>query len=507
MGHNNLIIRTDATSQLGAGHLMRCLALAQAWKDTGGKATFISCCDSIKLRERIFAEGFDFIALERPYPDQGDLAVTLKILSDINQRQSEWKNWIVVDGYHFDAEYQRRIKQAGCSLLCIDDFGQAKHYFADLVLNQNISADSSWYISRELYSRVLLGPRFSLLRREFINCGQRRKKISSLAHKVLVTLGGADPDRFTLKVIQALKQVNDLEMEAAVVVGPANKHFKEIESHLSQLPFPFRLLPAADNMAELMDWADIAISAGGSTSWELAFMGLPFLVVALADNQRPIAKGLGYAGIAINLGWHEEVTIEYMAQELIKVVSQKDKREEMSRRGQGLVDGQGSARVLTCLQGNTLRLRRVRQEDCKLLWDWANESTVRNSAFNSDSILWEEHKQWFAQKFHDPQCLQFIALDDMDVPIGQIRFDIHEKEAEVDVSIDEKKRSQGLGSRLIAMGISELISQGPVRWVHSFIKSENIASIRAFEKAGFKRSGEKVIKDCQALHMIWRKSE
>jgi len=349
MGNNNLVIRTDATSQVGAGHLMRCLALAQAWQDRGGKATFITYCDSAILKERLLEEGFNFIALKKPYPHPEDLECTFRVLHETNGRKFSRDNWVVVDGYHFDAQYQRQIKDAGFSILWIDDNGHAERYYADLVLNQNISADSSWYINCDPDTRLLLGPRYSLLRREFIEQGQHQKKIFATAHKVLVTLGGADPDGFTLQVIQALKLSNDPEMEVAIVVGPANRHFKEIESHLQQSSFAFRLLPAVKNMAELMAWADIAISAGGSTCWELAFMGLPTIVIILADNQQPVAEKLGLLGVVLNLGWHTTLIPEQISQLISKLLSSPDTRRQMAQRGQVMVDGQGANRVVNLL--------------------------------------------------------------------------------------------------------------------------------------------------------------
>src|SRR5207249_1652332 len=128
--------------------------------------------------------------------------------------------------------------------------------------------------------------------------------------KVLVTMGGSDPDNVTLKVIQALPQVEVQGLEATVVIGGTNPHYRELEAAILQLPLPIRLERNATNMPELMAWADIAVSAGGTTLWELAFMGLPNLVVVLADNQRPAAAHLGAIGAITNMGWHGSVSSE-----------------------------------------------------------------------------------------------------------------------------------------------------------------------------------------------------
>ena len=142
-----LYIRADATTNIGTGHVMRCIALSQAWKDKGGQVVFISHCESKKLQERIIAEGFDFIYIENPHPHPADLDKTIETLSTMNYPSST-NDWLVVDGYHFDSMYQKKIKEAGYRLLWIDDYGHADRYYADIVLNQNISADASFYTKR-----------------------------------------------------------------------------------------------------------------------------------------------------------------------------------------------------------------------------------------------------------------------------------------------------------------------------------------------------------------------
>ena len=126
---NHLLIRADASSTIGTGHIMRCLALAQGWQRRGGKAKFLSCCDSNRLQRRIINEGFDFNHIENPYPDPSDLKTTLKILQKtqrensllFTRHSSLTSLWLVLDGYHFDSTYQKLIREEGFNLLVIDD--------------------------------------------------------------------------------------------------------------------------------------------------------------------------------------------------------------------------------------------------------------------------------------------------------------------------------------------------------------------------------------------------
>lgn len=150
-----------------------------------------------------------------------------------------------------------------------------------------------------------------------------------------------------------------------------------------------------------------------------------------------------------------------------------------------------------------LTLRQVREDDCRLLWEWANDPQVRAAAFSSDPIPWEDHVEWFADKLNDPNCLIFVALNDQGTPIGQIRFDItDEQEAEIDVSIAGDRRGSGYGTLLLNQGVEEIFRTTPIRIVHAFIKPDNVGSIRAFEKAKFERVGLETMKGHTAKHYL-----
>jgi len=279
----SLLLRADASETIGTGHVMRCLALAQAWQDTGGRVVFLMATEAPAVEARLQSEGMEVIHLPVQPGSRDDAIQT----ADLARRVGA--DWVVVDGYHFGADYQRTIRGLGLHLLFIDDHGHADHYSADLVLNQNIHAHEGIYKNREPYTRLLLGTRYVLLRREFLKWRGWKREIPEVARKVLVTMGGSDPDNVTLKVIQALQQVDVDGLETIVVVGGGNPHYEELQSSVQESRFPVLLESNVTNMPELMAWADVAVSAGGSTSWELAFMGVPALVLILANNQRSIA--------------------------------------------------------------------------------------------------------------------------------------------------------------------------------------------------------------------------
>jgi UDP-2,4-diacetamido-2,4,6-trideoxy-beta-L-altropyranose hydrolase len=500
----SLVIRADASSQMGTGHVMRCLALAQAWQDAGGRVVFLMAAStSSTIEQRLVSEGVEVVRIASRPGSSDDASQTASFAEKLGAR------CVVVDGYHFGAGYQRIIKDSGQRLLWIDDCGHADHYYADFVLNQNLHAYERLYASRESYTQLLLGPRYSLLRREFLKWrGWRRRGIPRVARKLLVTLGGGDPDNMTLKVIQALQQAKIDGLETVVVVGGSNPHYEQLKSAIEDFRPSMRLKRDVTSISELMAWADVAVSSGGSTCWELMFMELPSLVVVLADNQCPIAEQLEKRGVVKNLGWHASLSPVDMVHELARLLTAEDTRAKMSRCGRQLVDGEGTERLLMRLNCQALRLRRAREEDCKLLWQWANDPEVRRVSFSSDPIAWECHVKWFHRKLDDPTSFIFIALDGEDAPIGQIRFDLqNEHEAEIDVSIDRDKRGSGYGRLLINTAIAEMFHVTPVGAVHAFIKRENRASIKAFVGSEFKKKDTENRRKNIALHYVRVKNQ
>jgi len=498
-----LAIRADASPLIGTGHIMRCLALAQAWHDDGGQAVFITAIEAPTIEKRLRAEEMSIVHLPSYPGSQDDARQT------VDAAREAGAHWLVVDGYNFDASYQATIKKAGLSLLFIDDNGQCNGYHADVVLNQNVYAKAELYQNSDSGTRLLLGTRYVLLRREFLKYHGWRREYPKVARRLLVTMGGADLGNATAGVIEALPQKSVDGIEAVVVVGGTNPHREQLEAAIRNSKVPIRLVNDVAKMSDLMAWADVAVSAGGSTCWELAFMGLPSIVLVLADNQLAVADHLNSAKISVNMGWLRSLPCTAITQELARLVTNKGLRIEMGVRGRHLVDGEGAARVLNHMKTSSkLRLRRAREDDCRLLWEWASDPHVRAWSFSSASIPWKEHVTWFTQKLRDPNCFIFIAMDDQDRPIGQVRFDMtSDCEAEIGLSIDGSNRGERYGSLLIELSVAEMFRGAGVKTINAYIRRENQASCKAFENARFNRVGLEMVKGHAALHYSKSTSE
>ncbi len=493
----NLLVRADASVTMGTGHVMRCLALAQAWQDAGGAAIFAASQITPAMRSRLAAESCEVVAVSGAAGTAEDAGQTAALAREWNAA------WIVVDGYQFTGEYQRAIKDAGSKLLILDDYGQSEHYCADLVLNQNVDAHARLYTEREPYTRLLLGTKYSLLRREFGRWRDWKREIVPLARKVLVTMGGSDPENVTARAIAALERAHIEGAEAKIVVGGSNPHFSELQKMFCDSPFPIEFYRDALNIGEFMAWADMAVSAAGSTCWELSFLGLPPVLLDLAQNQTSMAEQLHKRHCAIHAG-NGTAAIERLAEAVRSLAESRQLRETLSQNLRRLVDGEGSRRVVSALSGKEqLRLRRATREDCELLWHWANDSQVRAASFSPDPIPWQTHQAWFEKKNTESGAEIFIAENENGESVGQIRFERRADGGwEVDVSIAQAKRGRGLAAELVALGVDFLQQKNRGGKIHAFVKPSNVASIKAFERAGFIRNSTEKVQGYEAVHLV-----
>ncbi len=350
-----LLLRADAGVRTGTGHVMRCLALAQAWRAHGGDAAFLSHAMPSSLAARLKSEQFEMIEL---HSESGSLDDANQTAVHAAQQQA---SWVICDGYVFDAHFQRLVQQFGTPLMIVDDYGSLDGYHCTAVLNQNPRPPENWYEERDDSTKLMLGTSFALLRREFADDAQERTHVRALGQRVLVTLGGSDPDNVSSLVLKALSQIKVPDLEVRIIVGGANPHLRQLIAQAKESPIAAEILADRRDMPELMKWADLVISAGGSTCWELACLGVPHLVVILADNQERIAHQLdGETGL-VNLGWFHQLNSESLTLKIDHVLRRSDLREELACRGRKMVDGYGATRVVTYLQDHALKVQQRSQ--------------------------------------------------------------------------------------------------------------------------------------------------
>jgi UDP-2,4-diacetamido-2,4,6-trideoxy-beta-L-altropyranose hydrolase len=493
----NLLIRADANVAMGTGHVMRCLALAQAWVDCGGAAIFVFSEMPPALAARLHSENLHARCIDAVAGTVDDARRTAALARDVNA------DWIVLDGYQFGAKYQSTIKDAGCKLLVIDDNGSVDGYCADIILNQNLHAVHSLYQQRAEQSRLLLGSRYCLLRREFRRwCGWKRNT-SAEVKKVLITMGGSDPDNVTSRMIQSVSLCDFGPVKITVLVGGSNPHRELLRAQIEGRT-DIELVADSDDMPGLLASSDIAIAGAGTTCWEMCLLGLPSILVELAPNQHEIGRGMHELGAGVFLGAANEVSSHAGAALLKALINAAERRQHMSEVAQQVVDGKGAERVVSLLK-HGVRLRKAEDYDCQMFWEWANDPEVRAMSFCSDPITWETHVGWFASKRCDPSYLLYVASDEKSQPVGQVRYQFDGERAVLSISLRPEVRGKGLGKPILLNATEELFQISGAKAIDAFVKPENHTSQQLFQSAGFHKQGISHIHGQPAIHFALRR--
>lgn len=341
-----LVLRADATTEGGTGHMMRTLALAQAWIDAGGRARWLVAEAPPSLLTRIEVEGIEIVSVAPPAGSPEDAASVRETLIGDAQGMA------VIDGTHFGGPYLEALGEVRERVMVIDDMADRPDYPVGLLLNQNAHAERAEYPA-ESSTRFLLGTRYVLLRREFATPPPPRTT-PPVARHLLVTFGGADPTGMTLKTIAALRRLPEAlrgAIRVRLLVGAANAHAERIEAAAADPDLGFRAVVkrAVTDMPSEMAWADLAITSGGSTVWELARTGCPALVVETVPVERRLVSGLVKVGLFGHLGPGAELDERGMADEIAAKAEDVAWRTEMTTLGMRLIDGAGARRVVDAL--------------------------------------------------------------------------------------------------------------------------------------------------------------
>jgi UDP-2,4-diacetamido-2,4,6-trideoxy-beta-L-altropyranose hydrolase len=335
-----LILRTDGGPTIGGGHVMRCLALAQAWSEAGGRAGFCAATLAPSLRQRLLREAFEVIDIEAAAGSAVDADATLVAAADFGASVA------VVDGYHLPTDYRRKLREAGLKVAAIDDNGEIGTYVDDLVVNQNRHATPEIYRRRADYTRLMLGTKYALLRKEFTRWSGSPRTLLAFPQEILITLGAADPQNVTGRVIAGIFPGVPSTTRLSVVIGGSSPHAGAIADHAKRLPRCRLVHDPGEHMPSLMAAADLAICGGGGTMWEMAFMGVPFIPVVIADNQRLAVQAMtgdGYSGV-------EAGAVERDLAAIVAALYDAHHRQTLSRTGRRLVDGKGVERVCAALR-------------------------------------------------------------------------------------------------------------------------------------------------------------
>lgn len=497
-----LLVRADAGPGVGLGHAMRCLGLAQAWRALGGRAVFALEAAAAAVRRRIESGGFRVVTVPAPAGGRPDAETTVRSAQDVEAA------WLVLDGYRFDRAYHEAVQAASARILWLDDLGAADARPADLIVNPAFEATPALYPSQGPSSRLLLGPRYALLRQEFWPHRSRQSERGDAAQNLLVTLGGEDSKNAVSLVLAALQELaGDAPLRVRIVVGSTSSGAPPGLPENPPLPFPCEFVVDPPDMAALLEWSDVAVSAAGSTCWELAFMGVPSLLLVTADNQVENGRQFERRGTATNLGRIESLRPTDLAGALRRLLDDPGARRAMARRGRALVDGFGPNRVLRAMVAPDVRLRPATHEDARAIWEISNDPEVRAASYDSAPIPWETHVQWLASRLTDPRTVLLVGTDARGVAVGQVRFDVDGRRAIVSVSLAAALRGTGYGTELLREASRRVLGGGAVDAIDAYVKEENRASVRAFLHAGYAEAARETVKGHRSVRLALRRSE
>ncbi|WP_044748397.1 UDP-2,4-diacetamido-2,4,6-trideoxy-beta-L-altropyranose hydrolase [Bacillus alveayuensis] len=314
----NVVFRVDSSSAIGTGHVMRCLTLAKQLKQKNANISFI--CRECKgdLINFIKDNGFTVYILPKIMISEADNNAIFKWYKE-NWKQDVFEtqhllekhihsvDFLIVDHYELDEKWESKLKPFTKKLMVIDDLANRKHV-CDVLLDQNLYLNYEERYKNLVSSecRQLLGPNYVLLRDEFIEASRQKRIRNGEIHNILVFFGGTDPANETVKALDALVLL-DNNIKINVVVGSSNKRKDEVREYCDRYP-NFFFHCQVSNMAELMNEADVAIGAGGTTTWERCYLGLPSITIIVADNQVELTNAVSKFRATINLGFSHEVT-------------------------------------------------------------------------------------------------------------------------------------------------------------------------------------------------------
>ncbi|MDR2038361.1 MAG: UDP-2,4-diacetamido-2,4,6-trideoxy-beta-L-altropyranose hydrolase [Bacteroidales bacterium] len=457
-----VIIRADGNSNIGLGHTIRCLALADMLKQD------FNCILATRyLTGYIQAEankaGIDIIKLPQ---SEEHFEVFLSILSG--------DEIVVLDNYFFSSEYQSSIKEKGCKLVCIDDIHH-EHFVADVVINHAGGIDRKLY-STALYTFLYTGPDYVLLRPEFLSYKGKKGK------SMLVSMGGADPKNDTLKVLRLLEE-KKIPGLCYVIVGDAFLYQSELEGFCrhSGLNLEVKKNLSAKEMADIMLDCQYAICPPSTVSYEyLSLSGGELYVNVIADNQCDMYR------------FFLENKIAFDVRDLF--ITDKTAISDSLRSQRTFFDGQSKSRILSIFHSlrreRETHLRAAIMDDIDLYYQWANDPEARKNAFlSSDDIPYKDHCKWFNDKLISHNTYLWV-LERKGIPLGHIRFDIdrESKYATISYFIDKRYRNSGWGLSIVKLGLEKLGRLEDNITVDAIVKRTNIGSIRIFERLNFMKT-------------------
>lgn len=460
---------------------MRCLALAESLRASGHDVGIVSAAMTPAMKRRITQLGIEFFPIKTATGDwqQGvDAELTASVLRGF----SSDADWVIVDHYGLDRSWESVVRRHSSKLMVIDDLADRSHE-CDLLLDTGycVGMDKRYAKLATGLPLRLLGPKYSMLRDEF--AGKRMpRKVARTVENVFVSYGGTDPTGETLKALEVARQMPTTGF--CVVVGEKCEGLEQVQKVAATLT-NVTLHIQTNQIAELLSNSDVALGAGGTSTWERFALGVPAIVTTVANNQIPSISKLAAEGYLEWLGASRQVSTASLHEALKALAASRTRREQMVCLGQKLVDGRGTERITRALESftNTPIIRSANLDDARLYYQWTMDPLVRSQSFNSMEIQYEDHCRWFQGRIEDPDCQLFVG-EIGGQPVGQVRFEQSNDSFTLSYSLDQKFRGRGMSQILLREALLRLNHASGVT-VAGETRPQNMASVQALIAAGF----------------------
>ncbi len=493
---SEIVFRVDSSMRIGIGHLMRCLTLADKLRQQGVNSLFI-CRDLPGQRTDLIAHRGYSLHLLPPAKTvcNPDIKLDVWLATSWQQDAQECQQVLfshtpmalIVDHYGLDIQWEQALLRAlpGCPLLVIDDLANRPH-MAHALLDQTLDRQASAYYPHLIPSRcaLWLGSTYTLLRTEF-SAPPIRRHIPQDGEpwRILVSLGGTDPENLTLKILRALHSFAGCTAKICVVMGKTAPHLASIAEWCQR--HELQLVIDCDKMAAQLDWAHVAIGAGGTSASERCARGLPSLLLVMADNQRLVSESLTAHGAAINLGPSVPFPESRLRAELMQLLTSEEIYEHMVACCYQAFDGTGASRVTSALlqliAERDVRLLPMNTTDCEQLWHWQCEPGIRHFFRNPAAPSWQEHECWFAAALTDP-AVQLFKIEYKEHAVGMLRLDSKgEETAEISLLLSSHYQGKGIAAQALHL----IQESNPELRLLAEVHPENQASKHLFIAAGF----------------------
>jgi UDP-2,4-diacetamido-2,4,6-trideoxy-beta-L-altropyranose hydrolase len=491
-----IIFRVDSSTRIGNGHLMRCRTLAEALQKRGEEVEFI--CrrhegDMLELLQK------SFTVHELPAPaattskaSDGDYPAWLGVAQEDDAVETikalrARPDWLIIDHYSLDTIWETALRPYAKRIMVIDDLADRNHD-CDLLLDQNLVANLEQRYSGRVapHCPLLIGPHYALLQPQYAELHPRTPPRMGPVERILIYFGGSDQHNLTGLALSAFLNLLRSDITVDIVIDEQSTYAEAIQRQAKYHP-NITVHGTLPSLAPLMLSADLAIGAGGATSWERCCLGLPTLVITLADNQIPIAEALNQQGLVRWLGHHNTVK-EPALTEILQEVLTTSELEQWSHACLNMVDGKGVGRVVAAIKLNDdtpLKTRLARLDDEALLLQWSNDHLVCQNSSNSDKIAKETHRNWFYAKLRKPeQCRIYIVETDEGLPIGQVRFECHCTKWEIHCELNSITSDRKIGNKVLEKAIYDFHLSNSTAVFSYCINHENLWSKSFFEELG-----------------------